>query len=122
MSRNLTLVFKIALVSNEDDGEEVLVLDAENLLVKGRDFLKRVAGCDRVDEQEPLAGAHVLFTHSTKIKRRSRSIFFPPLDPCRKDQQHNDNNNDSNNNKGGTNGESPFLREESMKKKSKEWR
>jgi len=47
MSRDLTLVFEIALVGNEDDGEKVLVLDAEDLLVKSRDFLERVAGCDR---------------------------------------------------------------------------
>jgi hypothetical protein len=55
MSGNLTLVLEITLVGDEDDGEKVLVLDTEDLLVKGRDFLKRVTGCDRVDQQEALA-------------------------------------------------------------------
>ena len=55
MSGNLALMLEIALVGNEDNGEKVLVLDTEDLLVKGRDFLKRVARCDRVDKQEALA-------------------------------------------------------------------
>ena len=111
MGRNLALVLKIALVGNEDDGEEVLVLDTENLLVKGRDFLKGVARCDRVDEQETFAGAHVLFTHRTKINEEeigeheniNISFSFHWIFVAKV-------------NKGDTSGESPLLREESMKK------
>lgn len=43
MGGDLALVLEIALVGDEDDGEDILVLDAEDLLVKGRDFLERVA-------------------------------------------------------------------------------
>jgi len=67
---NLTLIFEIALVGNNNDGEGVNVLDSEDLLVESADFLERVAGCDGVDEQEPFACAHVLLTH--------RSVFFLP--------------------------------------------
>lgn len=65
MSRNLAFVLEIALVGDEDDGEDILVLDAEDLLVEGRDFLERVARGDRVDEQETFASAHILLTHGT---------------------------------------------------------
>ena len=55
MSRHLAFDLQIALVSNEDDGEKVLVLDTEDLLVEGRDFFKRVARCDRVYKKKTLA-------------------------------------------------------------------
>jgi len=67
MSRHLTLVLQIALVGNKDDGEKVLVLDTQDLLVKSRNFLKRVAGGDRIYEQEALSCTHVLLTHRTKL-------------------------------------------------------
>jgi hypothetical protein len=66
MSRDLALVLKIALVGDKDDGEDVLIFDAEDLLVKGRDFFERVARGDRIDEQETFASAHILLTHGTK--------------------------------------------------------
>ena len=62
---NLALVLEIALVGDDDDGERVLVLHPEDLLVERRDFFKRVAGGDRIDKEEALPGAHVLLTHRT---------------------------------------------------------
>ena len=62
---DLSLVFEIAFVGDDDDGEGVLVFDAEDLLVEGAYFLERVAGCDGVDEKETLACAHVLLAHGT---------------------------------------------------------
>jgi hypothetical protein len=58
-----TLLLQITLVSDNNDGEVVLVLDAQNLLLEGHDFFKGLTRCDGVDEQEALAGAHVLFPH-----------------------------------------------------------
>ena len=62
---DLTLVFKIAFVRNDDNGERVLIFDSEDLLVEGADFLERVARCDRIDEEETFTGAHILLAHST---------------------------------------------------------
>lgn len=61
--RDDTVLLQIALVTDNNDGEIVLVLDAENLLLEGHDFFEGLTRCDRVDEQEALAGAHVLFPH-----------------------------------------------------------
>ena len=47
---HLALVLKIALVGDDDDWERVLVLHSEYLLVEGRDFFKRVARRNRIDE------------------------------------------------------------------------
>ena len=62
---HLPLVLQIALVRDNDDGERVLVFHAEDLLVERADFLKRVARCDGVDQEETLSRAHVLLTHRT---------------------------------------------------------
>ena len=70
---HLPLVLQIALVGNDDDGERVLVLYAEDLLVEGANFLERIARSDGVDQEETLARAHVLLAHSTKkrsVRRR----------------------------------------------------
>lgn len=65
MGRDLAFMLEIALVGNKDDGEKVLVLDTENLLVECGDFLERVARCDRVDKQETFSSAHILLSHGT---------------------------------------------------------
>ena len=62
---DLSLALEIALVADDDYREVVLVLDAQDLLVEGGDFLERVAGGDGVHEQEAFAGSHVLFSHRT---------------------------------------------------------
>lgn len=62
---DLALEFEVAFVCDDDDGERVLVLHAQNLLVERADFLERVPRGDRVDEQEPFAGPHVLLAHGT---------------------------------------------------------
>ena len=61
--RHLALAFQIALVSDDDDGKVVLVLDPEYLLLECADFLKRLSRGDAVDEQKAFASAHVLFSH-----------------------------------------------------------
>ena len=62
---HLALVLEIALVGDDDDGERVLVLHSEDLLVEGRDLFKRVARGNRIDEQEAFPCTHVLLTHRT---------------------------------------------------------
>ena len=66
---NLPLKLKVALVGDDNDGERVLVLHAQDLLVERADFLKRVPRGDRVDEQKPFTGPHVLLSHGTVSKR-----------------------------------------------------
>ena len=66
---NLSLVFQVTLVGDDDDGERILILHSQNLLVEGADFLKRIARCNRVHKEETLAGAHVLLPHGTEIER-----------------------------------------------------
>lgn len=63
LPRDLPLVLQIALVANDNHGEVVLVLDPENLLLESGNFLEALAGVDGVDEQETLAGPHVLLSH-----------------------------------------------------------
>lgn len=59
-----TLLLQITLVGDDNDGEVILVLDAQDLLLEGHDFFEGLARCNGVDEQESLAGSHVLFSHS----------------------------------------------------------
>ena len=64
---HLALVLEIAFIGDDDDGERVLVLYSEDLLVEGRDFFKRVARGDRVDEEEAFPCTHVLLAHRTVV-------------------------------------------------------
>lgn len=66
---DLALKLEVTFVCDDNDGERILVLHAQNLLVERADFLERVARGDRVDEQEAFAGPHVLLAHSTAQKR-----------------------------------------------------
>lgn len=61
--RDCALFLQIALVGDDNDGKVVLVLDAQDLLLEGHDFFEGLARRYGVDEQEALAGAHVLFPH-----------------------------------------------------------
>jgi len=70
--RDLALVFKIALVSDNHHREVVFVLYSQDLLLEGCDFLKALARCDGVDEKETLAGAHVLLAHRRVLFLASR--------------------------------------------------
>lgn len=58
------MLLQIDLVSYENHGDMVLVLDPAYLLMEGGDLVEALTGCDGVDEKETLAGAHVLLAHS----------------------------------------------------------
>ena len=62
---DLPLKLEVAFGCDDNDGERVLVLHAQNLLVERADFLERIPRRDRVDEQEPFTGPHVLLAHGT---------------------------------------------------------
>lgn len=62
---NLSLILQIALVSHDDDRERILVLHTKNLLMESTNFLERIAGGDRVNQEEAFASAHVLLPHSS---------------------------------------------------------
>lgn len=66
MHADLPLVLQISLVGHHEDGEEVLVLDPEDLLVELRNLLERVPRGDGVDEQEAFSCAHI------PVRRRGR--------------------------------------------------
>lgn len=63
-NRDFSLSVQIALVSDDDHREVVLVLDAQYLLLESLDLFKGLLRGDGVDEQEAFASAHVLFSHS----------------------------------------------------------
>ena len=60
---NLTLVFEITFVPNEHHRKVVFVLDSKDLLMELVDFLEGLSSGDRVNEDEPFSGAHVLLAH-----------------------------------------------------------
>lgn len=61
--RDLALVLEIALVSAEDHRNLVGVLYAQDLLAECADLVEAAAARDSVNEEEPLAGTHVLVAH-----------------------------------------------------------
>jgi hypothetical protein len=63
LCRHLPLAVEIALVADDNHGEVVLVFYAQDLLLEGHDLLEALAVGYRVDEQEALAGPHVLLAH-----------------------------------------------------------
>jgi hypothetical protein len=65
LRRNLSFTFQIALVGHNNNGKVILVLDSQDLLMKGADFFKRITACNGVHTQEAFTGSHVLFTHGT---------------------------------------------------------
>ena len=60
---HLSLALQIALVANNDDGEVVLVLDSQYLLLECDDLLIALSRSYAVDEQETLSSPHVLLAH-----------------------------------------------------------
>jgi len=62
---NLSPMFQVTLVRDDYNGKEVLVLDAEDLLVECADLLNRVVRGDRVDEEEAFTSAQVLLPQGT---------------------------------------------------------
>ena len=69
---DLALKLEVAFVCDDDDGERILVLHAQNLLVERADFLERVPRGDRVDEQKPFTGPHVLLAHGTAKRPKDK--------------------------------------------------
>jgi len=67
LSLDLTLRGKIALVAAEHHGDVISILHTENLFAEGVDFIEGATGSDSVDEEEALAGAHVLVTHGAVL-------------------------------------------------------
>lgn len=63
LSCDFSLTLQIALVTDDDHGEVVLVLYSQNLLLECGDFLKALARRDGVDQQETLSRSHVLLPH-----------------------------------------------------------
>lgn len=72
---DLTFIFQITLVCNNNNGERVLVLDSQNLLVESANFFKRVARGDTVNEKETFSGAHVLLPHGAR-KHKGKIVSF----------------------------------------------
>lgn len=63
LGRNFSLSVQIALVSDDNHGEVVLVLNAQYLLLECLDLFEGLLRGDGIDEQEALASAHVLLSH-----------------------------------------------------------
>lgn len=67
LSGHLSLTLQVALVTDDDHGEVVLVLDPQNLLLEGGDLFEALPGGNGVDEQEAFAGPHVLLAHGAVL-------------------------------------------------------
>ena len=63
LCRDLPLAIEIALVTDDNHGEVVLVLYSQDLLLERHNLLEALSVGYRVDEQEALACAHVLLAH-----------------------------------------------------------
>lgn len=63
MCRHLPLAVKIALVSDNNHREVVLILHSQDLLLESHDLLKALSIGDGVDKQEAFASPHVLLPH-----------------------------------------------------------
>ena len=78
---NLSLVFAVAVVAYDDNGEKVQAFHTEDLLVERACFIERVAGRDGVDEEESLACTHVLLAHRTagsvSQSTRTNAVAYP---------------------------------------------
>jgi hypothetical protein len=61
------LVLQVALVSDENHGDRVAVLDAEDLLAEVREVVERGLGNDTVNKDESLAVLHVQVTHGSEL-------------------------------------------------------
>jgi len=64
-----THVVEIALVADEDHGDVVRVLDAEDLLTHVDEVVEGAEGDDGVDEDKALAVLHVQVTHGRELLR-----------------------------------------------------
>jgi hypothetical protein len=69
----LPLAIEIALVAHDDHGEVVLVLYSQDLLLESHNLLEALPVGYRVNEQEALSCAHVLFAHG-RVLLLSRCI------------------------------------------------
>jgi hypothetical protein len=61
---NLSLALQIAFVTDNNDWEVIFILDPQNLLLEGHNFLEALSVCNAVDEQEAFSSPHVLLAHS----------------------------------------------------------
>jgi hypothetical protein len=62
-SFDLSLFFEVQLVAHYHNGDVLVVLDADDLLSEGCDFLQRRLGRDAENEQETLTTLHVEISH-----------------------------------------------------------
>lgn len=69
---HLLLVLQVALVTHHQHGELVAILDAQYLALELGDLIEAGMIVEREDEQESLAGAHVLLPHGTELLLASR--------------------------------------------------
>lgn len=63
VTADLPFILQVALVRHDDDGEVILVLYAQDLLVKREDLIEAVTRGDAVYQKEALPRPHVLFPH-----------------------------------------------------------
>jgi len=65
---NLSLILQITLITHHNDGEIVLILDPQNLLLERDNFLETLSAGNTIHQQESLTRYHVLLAHC--------SVFF----------------------------------------------
>ena len=61
-SGNHTIAFKIGFIADDNNGDVLVVFDADDLLAQLLELVQGRAGGDGEDEEETLAGFHVQFS------------------------------------------------------------
>lgn len=69
------VLFEVWLVANNDDGDVLVILDADDLLSEFLEFLKAALAGDREDEQKSLSCLHVQLS---RFRSATRRLFSPP--------------------------------------------
>jgi hypothetical protein len=72
LGSDYSLIGKIALVSDQDHGDLVNVLDPQNLFSEGRDVVESRLSNNRISQKEALPVLHVQISHGSLNSKSER--------------------------------------------------
>lgn len=77
-SRDGTVVLEVGFVTDDDEGDALVVFDTDDLLAELVEFVEGAETCDGEDEEEALAGFHVEFSKGFEGALERRLFFTLP--------------------------------------------